>query len=66
MRRKDKFTEGQVVMLRTSLGTFTPGVIKSIDQKITVEFFDFDNGDRWSWDYDRSELRPLTKKERGL
>lgn len=69
---KPKFSMGQVVRC----GDYVRGDVKLNFGKIisrssdhegrwTLQFWDAGSGDAWEWDYPESDLRPLTRKEKG-
>ena len=64
--RQPKFRLGQVVCMRSN--NLQIGRISEFlwTGKIMLEFWDFDNSDRWTWDYAPKDLRPLTARESGV
>ncbi len=65
-RKRAKFRVGQVVRV----GDYRQANYGRITQfmwtgKIMLEFWDADQNDKWSWDYDPKYLHPLTPREAG-
>ena len=59
---RPKFKVGQVVCVKAPIEY---GLVNAIGEKVSVEFWDAENNDRWYWEYEFSELRALNRRERG-
>lgn len=65
-KKRPKFRVGQVVcILPCDHSQFGRISEKLRDGKIRVQFWDADQADVWTWDYEPKNLRPLTARERG-